>query len=272
MAATFPRSALVLVAAHDDARRERMVDLVERAGNRVLEAIDGVHAVAIATRYVPDLLIADTVLPKLDGLRLLARLRHDPDIRDVPAMLVAGSGRTEAELDDPTAAVLASIDDIPRHMLQVLGRRTPASDATVTLRRALADVRANVGDAGSDHDGATRAYQMAHGVEEAMISVLIADDDARCVEANAAICALSGYSRRALLKMSVWDLIPENRTQHDRRLWERFKRDGRFEGSSRIRRRTGETVTIRCAASANVVPGLHVSTLAPARLLDAIRS
>jgi hypothetical protein len=55
-------------------------------------------------------------------------------------------------------------------------------------------------------------------------------------------------------------------------LWERFIRDGRFEGSYRIRRRTGETVTIRCAASANVSPGLHVSALAPARLLEVIRS
>jgi PAS domain S-box-containing protein len=102
--------------------------------------------------------------------------------------------------------------------------------------------------------------------------LLIADDDARDVEANAAICALSGYSRDELLEMSVVDLTLENRTKQDRRMWERFRRDGRFEGSYRIRRRTGEAVTIRCAASANVAPGLHVSTLAPVRLLDAIRS
>src|SRR3954453_23389868 len=65
---------------------------------------------------------------------------------------------------------------------------------------------------------------------------------------------------------------PEQRAPQDRRLWERFIRDGRFEGSYRIRRRTVETVTIRCAASANVSPGLHVSALAPARLLEVIRS
>jgi PAS domain-containing protein len=72
--------------------------------------------------------------------------------------------------------------------------------------------------------------------------------------------------------MTVWDLTPDDRAGYDRRMWERFKRDGRFEGSYRIRRRTGETVTIRCASSANVVPGLHVSTMAPPRLLEAIRS
>lgn len=43
-----------------------MVGAAERAGHRVLEAVDGAHAVTAATRYVPDLLIADAVLPHLD--------------------------------------------------------------------------------------------------------------------------------------------------------------------------------------------------------------
>jgi PAS domain S-box-containing protein len=117
-----------------------------------------------------------------------------------------------------------------------------------------------------------RARQMANGVEESMISVLIADDDAPYAEANAAICALTGYSRAELLAMTIGDLTPEHRVGHDRRLWERFKRAGRSEGSYRIRRRSGESATIRCASSANVAPGLHVATLAPPRLLEVIRS
>jgi PAS domain S-box-containing protein len=102
--------------------------------------------------------------------------------------------------------------------------------------------------------------------------VLVADDSARYVEANTAICALTGYSREQLLQMSIWDLSAADVVQRGQRAWKRFLRDGRFEGSYRIRRSTGEYITIRCSSAANVVPGLHVSTMAPLRLLHVLRT
>lgn len=268
------RSALVLVASSDNLRRAEIVRAVEQSGHRVLEALDGFRAVSAATRYIPDLLIADTALPQLDGMAVVTSLREAPDTTDVVTILV-GTGAADAEMADRSWVVVESPKDVTSTMTTLLSRRTSASDGIVTLRRALADMRASANDPAGTGDGATtlvRARQIANSVEESMISVLVADDDARYVEANAAACALSGYSREELLAMTIWDLTPEQRVPRDRRLWDRFKRDGRFEGSYRIRRRTGETVTIRCAASANVSPGLHVSALAPARLLEVIRS
>jgi PAS domain S-box-containing protein len=268
------RSALVLVASSDNLRRAAIVRGAEQSGHRVLEAVDGLQAVTAATRYIPDLLIADAVLPQLDGTQVATTLKENPDTTDVVTILV-GEIAAARDVADPSWAIVESTKDVANMMATLLSRRTTASDGIVTLRRALADVRASANDPAGDGDGATtlvRARQIANSVEELMISVLVADDDARYVEANAAACALSGYSREELLAMTIWDLTPEQRVPRDRRLWDRFKRDGRFEGSYRIRRRTGETVTIRCAASANVSPGLHVSALAPARLLEVIRS
>jgi PAS domain S-box-containing protein len=266
------RSALVLVASNDDVRRAEIVRGVEQNGHRVVEAVDGLNAVTAATRYIPDLVIADAVLPRLDGVQVAASLRENPDTTDVVIILV-GTIAAAADVADPGWVVVESTKDVAPMTATLLSRRTAASDAIVTLRRALADVRASAnGPAGNGATTLVRARQIANSVEELMISVLVADDDARYVEANAAACALSGYSRAELLAMTIWDLTPEQRVPRDRRLWDRFKRDGRFEGSYRIRRRTGEIVTIRCAASANVSPGLHVSALAPARLLEVIRS
>lgn len=268
------RSALVLVASSDTVGRAEIVGAAEQAGHRVLEAADGVEAVTAATRYVPDLLIADVVLPQLDGRQVAARIAENPDTADVSIVLLDSAGAVAADTPDATRVVIASIADVTPEMTRLLSRRTAVGDGVVTLRRALADVRASAGNGGGDDGAGTRvrARQIANSVEESVISVLVADDDARYVEANAAACALSGYSRDELLALTIWDLTPEQRVPQDRRLWDRFLRDGRFEGSYRIRRRTGETVTIRCAASANVSPGLHVSALAPARLLEVIRS
>jgi len=251
-----------------------MVGAAERAGHRVLEAVDGAHAVTAATRYVPDLLIADAVLPQVDGSQVATRLAENPDTANVSIVLVGGAAVAPEPPHLTGVVVIESLADAGREMARLLSHRTAVSDGIVMLRRALADVRASAGDRGDDGGAGThvRARQIANSVEESMISVLVADDEARYVEANAAACALSGYSRDELLALTIWDLTPEQRVPQDRRLWERFLRDGRFEGSYRIRRRTGETVTIRCAASANVSPGLHVSALAPARLLEVIRS
>ena len=268
------RSALVLVASSDNVRRAEIVRAAEQTGHRVLEALDGVQAVTTATRYIPDLLVADAVLPQLDGVQVATSLKENPDTTDVGIILI-GTIAAAPDVVDSTWRIVGSSADVTRPMATVLSRRTTASDAVVTLRRALADVRASASAPADNGDGAStlvRARQIANSVEELMISVLVADDDARYVEANAAACALSGYSREELLAMTIWDLTPEQGVPRDRRLWDRFKRDGRFEGTYRIRRRTGETVTIRCAASANVSPGLHVSALAPARLLEVLRS
>jgi len=268
------RSALVLVASNDGIRRAEIIRGAQQAGHRVLEALDGVQAVSAATRHVPDLLIADAVLPQLDGVQVATSLKEHPDTTDVGIVLV-GKVAAAPDVADPTWAIVESSAEVGCPMATILSRRTTASDAIVTLRRALADVRASASGPSADGDDASmlvRARQIANSVEESMISVLVADDDARYVDANAAACALTGYPREELLAMTIWDLTPEQRVPRNRRLWDRFKRDGRFEGPYRIRRRTGETVTIRCAASANVSPGLHVSALAPARLLEVIRS
>jgi len=266
------RSALVLVVSSDNLRRAAIVRGAEQSGHRVLEAVDGLQAVTAATRYIPDLLIADAVLPQLDGTQVATTLKENPDTTDVVTILV-GEIAAARDVADPSWAIVESTKDVANMMATLLSRRTTASDGIVTLRRALADVRASATGPAGDGDGASfRARQIANSVEELMISVLVADDDAHYVDANAAACALSGYTREELLAMTIWDLTPEQRVPRDRRLWDRFKRDGRFEGPYRIRRRTGETVTIRCAASANVSPGLHVSALAPARLLEVIRS
>jgi PAS domain S-box-containing protein len=266
------RAALVLVVAGHPDKRSRWAEMVEQAGHRVLVAVDGAHALAAAARHLPDATIADVLLPELDGVQLASSFAANRDLDDIPIILVQDV-LTNVESFDQTHPLVGSADEALQHLHRLLAARTAATDSRRMLRRALADIRAHAQDTSDSRATLSDlARQIASGTDESMISVLVADDNARYVEANAAICALTGYSREQLLEMSIWDLSADDMLERGQRAWKRFLRDGRYEGPYRIRRSTGENVTIHCSSAANVVPGLHVSTMASAKLLHVLRT
>ena len=55
------------------------------------EAEDGFQALELAHRMKPDLVVLDVMLPGGDGLALLKRLRADPALRDIPAIVLTAS-------------------------------------------------------------------------------------------------------------------------------------------------------------------------------------
>lgn len=69
------RRGTVLVI--DDDRVIRMVvrEALENAGHRVIEAADGIAGIGLAAAELPDVVILDIMLPRVDGLSLLAELR-----------------------------------------------------------------------------------------------------------------------------------------------------------------------------------------------------
>lgn len=55
---------------------------LRREGHEVFAAADGVQALAIARRHLPDLIILDINMPGMDGLEVCSQLRHDPILSD----------------------------------------------------------------------------------------------------------------------------------------------------------------------------------------------
>jgi CheY-like chemotaxis protein len=78
----------VLIADDDADVRDALVDLVRyRAGARVIAAVDGADALAIAADSRPDLVLTDWMMPRVNGAELLQALRADPATRAVPVVL-----------------------------------------------------------------------------------------------------------------------------------------------------------------------------------------
>ena len=72
------------------------------------EASDGVTALELAREVEPDLVVLDLMLPRLGGLEVLARLRADPLLRQVPVLVITAWNETREDVIAAGAAEFAS--------------------------------------------------------------------------------------------------------------------------------------------------------------------
>jgi DNA-binding response OmpR family regulator len=69
---------------------------LERAGYAVERATNGAEALVAIRRARPELVIADVMMPELDGFELLSVIRRDPSLQDIPVIvLVVGASGTD---------------------------------------------------------------------------------------------------------------------------------------------------------------------------------
>lgn len=65
---------------------------IEKAGFEVSSAIDGAEGLEKAKEGV-DLILLDIMLPKLNGLEVLKRLKANPNLKNIPVVLLTNLGQ-----------------------------------------------------------------------------------------------------------------------------------------------------------------------------------
>lgn len=79
----------VLIA--DDIKTSRIMlrRLLERIGiERIIEAEDGLAALDGIARHLPDLVLLDINMPGMDGTEVLANIKNNPDLRNIPVIMI----------------------------------------------------------------------------------------------------------------------------------------------------------------------------------------
>ncbi len=62
--------------------------LLERNGMRVMTARDGADAMALLADQIPDVILLDIEMPRMDGYEVAAQVRADPRLQDVPIIMI----------------------------------------------------------------------------------------------------------------------------------------------------------------------------------------
>lgn len=81
---------LVLVVEDYQDAREMYAAYLQFSGYRVAEATNGVEAIEQAQELMPDIILMDLALPKMDGWEATRRLKSDDRTRNIPIVALTG--------------------------------------------------------------------------------------------------------------------------------------------------------------------------------------
>ena len=98
----------VLVVDDETQVRNLFGRFLRHSGMVVALAPDGVLGLALARTHVPDAIVSDLDMPRMDGVAFCRALRGDPLTRAIPIVIVSGDGdeRLRAALDAGCDAIL----------------------------------------------------------------------------------------------------------------------------------------------------------------------
>ena len=139
--------AKILVIDDDASLREVIQMALEHAGFEVIEADNGAIGVQNACAQLPDLILCDVRMEKMDGYRTLAALRQDTVTAPIPVILMTGQADTagmrqgmELGADD----YLSKPFTVPQLLAAVNARLKKNQTVRELAERKLADLRANI--------------------------------------------------------------------------------------------------------------------------------
>ncbi|AFM16429.1 PAS/PAC sensor hybrid histidine kinase [Mycolicibacterium chubuense NBB4] len=167
----------VLVADDNADMRDYLTRLLRSDGYAVEAVTDGQQALDAIRASTPDMVISDVMMPRLDGLGLVAALRADRRTASVPVLLLSARAGQEASI----SGLQAGADD---YLVK------PFAAAEL-----LARVRANVELARlRDHHARWRTA-LVDSLQEAFF---VCDEQGAVIEINAAFAEILGYGAAGL--------------------------------------------------------------------------
>lgn len=128
-------------------------------------ASDGLEALRVISQERPDLVVADVMMPRIDGLELLRTLRAEPATQDIPVILLSARAGEEAAI----AGLAASADDY-------LAKPFAAGEliARVRANLALARLRREGAERSRHHVLLEERQHLARNLHDSVLQALYA--------------------------------------------------------------------------------------------------
>jgi len=187
-------SARILVVDDNADMREYLSRLLQQY-YQVETANDGEIALRRMQRQRPDLVLADIMMPNLDGFGLLERIRANPETRLLPVILLSARAGEESRIE----GFEAGADDYlvkPFSMRELL--------ASVSGNLQIAKLRQHI-----LHQEQKARAEIERLIESIADPFYFVDTEWRFVYANARAQQMWGKDQEALIGHMMWELFPD---------------------------------------------------------------
>lgn len=195
----------ILIVDDNETNRDILMTRLGAHGYELAQAADGEEALAAAKSLLPDLILLDVMMPKLDGIEVCRRLKSDPAMPFTPIILVTAKSDTKdivaglnAGADEyltkpiDQAALVARVNSVLRIKElhdQVQAQAAQLADWNRSLEQRVAEQLAEI-----ERVGRLRRY-LAPQIAELVLAT--GDDhvlETRRREITVAFCDLRGFT------------------------------------------------------------------------------
>ena len=102
--------ARILLVEDDAILVEMYQAKFELEGHEVVVATNGEECLEVLKDYKPELILLDILMPKLNGFHVLKEIKKEPDLRQIPVILLTNLGEAEVDMNQELANALGVAD------------------------------------------------------------------------------------------------------------------------------------------------------------------
>jgi len=85
----------ILIVEDDKFLRELIAQKLLKEGYDIAEAVDGEKGIKNVKEEKPDLILLDLILPGIDGFEVLAKIKEDPILSQIPVIILSNLGQKD---------------------------------------------------------------------------------------------------------------------------------------------------------------------------------
>jgi CheY-like chemotaxis protein len=102
--------AKILLVEDDTILVEMYQAKFEIEGHEVRVATNGEECLTILKEFKPELILLDILMPKLNGFHVLKEIKKQPELRQIPVILLTNLGQAEVDMNQELAKALGVND------------------------------------------------------------------------------------------------------------------------------------------------------------------
>lgn len=195
-------AARILLADDNTDMRNYVKRLLRDRGYKVETAVDGMTALTAVRQRVPDLVLTDAMMPRLDGFGLLRELRSDELTSDVPIILLSARAGEEARIE----GLAAGADD---YLIKPFSARELLARVEAILKLAQLRRESMQQEQALRVEAETAKQQIEIILSSINDGFYVLDRDWNFIYANDRLCEMIGMERERIIDRSLWVLFPD---------------------------------------------------------------